>query len=271
MLSVRFWSSAKLRVFSNVRCVRRWAVVFTVLLPTCVPNAFRVSYKVFYALRSKPSSYRSFAVIVLLLLPWSCKSFLVLSDRPVAKCHGLGRKYIQEGNICFYCMFKTHFSGHNKIWGHKIGGSTAPECPHGYEPVFRLLFYRPRHYDCSFISPLARDVMRIHVISWALLVMAAAVILVVLVDICIYPVYSGCSVLQLPTAACCRTVLTMTLRCKCTLGWRRFKRISKILLSLNVKELTWTNNMHASYLLKTCYEKCSFKKWSLSVFGETRR
>ena len=27
-------------------------------------------------------------------------------------------------DFCFYCMFKTNFSGRNKIWG-----GTAPKCP----------------------------------------------------------------------------------------------------------------------------------------------
>jgi len=31
-------------------------------------------------------------------------------------------------------MFKTNFSGHSKIWGHKKFRDTAPECSHGYGP-----------------------------------------------------------------------------------------------------------------------------------------
>jgi len=31
-------------------------------------------------------------------------------------------------------MFKTNFSGHNKVGGAKKFKDTAPECPHGYGP-----------------------------------------------------------------------------------------------------------------------------------------
>jgi len=52
--------------------------------------------------------------------------------RPVARLQGLGEKYFLGGkDFCFYHMFKTNFSEHNKIWeGHnKDLGVTASECP----------------------------------------------------------------------------------------------------------------------------------------------
>ena len=40
------------------------------------------------------------------------------------------RKYIFLGqDFSFYYMFKTNFSGHKKILGHKKLGSTTPDCP----------------------------------------------------------------------------------------------------------------------------------------------
>jgi len=39
-----------------------------------------------------------------------------------------GKIHFKEQDFCSYYMFKTNFSGHNKIWeAQKIGG-TATEC-----------------------------------------------------------------------------------------------------------------------------------------------
>ena len=55
----------------------------------------------------------------------------------------LGRQNTLLGGawFCFYYLFKTHFSGHNKIWGwHKrMWGALPPNVPHGYGSEQKLL------------------------------------------------------------------------------------------------------------------------------------
>jgi len=55
----------------------------------------------------------------------------VILRRHVAGFGGLGGKYIYRRQyFCFYYMFKTNFSGHNKIWeGHKTTWWPCPQMP----------------------------------------------------------------------------------------------------------------------------------------------
>jgi len=44
--------------------------------------------------------------------------------RPVARFSFLGGQkiFLRGKDFCFYYMFKTNFSGHNKIWGEMFPG-----------------------------------------------------------------------------------------------------------------------------------------------------
>jgi len=68
------------------------------------------------------------------------KSFFTLLARPVARFQDLVgyNTFLGGQDFCFYYIFKTNFSGRNKIWeGHKInfGGHCPRMSPRGYRPV----------------------------------------------------------------------------------------------------------------------------------------
>jgi len=64
-----------------------------------------------------------------------CKSFSTQPD-PYLGFKVWGAKCILGGkDFCFYFMFETNFSGHNKIWwGTKNWGALHPNHPRGYGP-----------------------------------------------------------------------------------------------------------------------------------------
>jgi len=70
---------------------------------------------------------------------------MLCSYRPVARFQDLvgHNTFLGGQDFRLYCMFKTNFSGCNKIWR-----GTAPECPRGYGPVFIL--YSIKVLPCLF-------------------------------------------------------------------------------------------------------------------------
>ena len=68
---------------------------------------------------------------------WPSKQNILIADTileepgPLPGLRFRGVKYIFRGKyFCFYHMFQTNFSEHNKIWGEqKKFGVTAAECP----------------------------------------------------------------------------------------------------------------------------------------------
>jgi len=60
-------------------------------------------------------------------------------SRPVARFQDLvgHNTFLGGHDFCFYYMFKTNFSGRNKIWGEqkKFRGELPPMPPRGYGPV----------------------------------------------------------------------------------------------------------------------------------------
>ena len=69
--------------------------------------------------------------------------------RPVARFQDLvgHNTFLGGHDFCFYYMFKTNFSGRNKIWGEQrnLGGHGPRIPPRGYGPVVRApRFWGPR-------------------------------------------------------------------------------------------------------------------------------
>jgi len=94
--------------------------------PKCLQPPLMVIYK-----------KKFFDVMLHLEAEWPLKENILTADTILAEPRPQPGFTVWGGNtslggkdLCWYCMFKTNFSEHNKILGYKKGlGVTAPKCP----------------------------------------------------------------------------------------------------------------------------------------------